>query len=241
MMLGALTAYSAGMTNVVSVIVFFSFTSNITGYYAVFSQEISKGNWYQGAVVLLWILLFFIGSLVSNSLIIHGKGRWSPYVAHAVPILLEIICILGVGIYLEFFYQESLQETEFLVASLLFAMGLQNGLTASISNSVVKTTHLTGLSTDLAILVSMFTKKEHRRNRALVSKFNLLLVILFSYVIGGLTSGLIYNSIGNKAFYVVCIVLLIIAFYDYYKLKMIKYRYDRRHRVINQAVVEHTV
>ncbi len=241
LMLGALTAFSAGMTNVVSVIVFFAFTSNITGYYAVFSQEISKGNWYQGAVVLLWIVLFFVGSLVSNSLIIHGKGRWSPYIAHAIPVILEIICILGTGIYLEFFYQESLQETEFLVGALLFAMGLQNGLTASISNSVVKTTHLTGLSTDLAILVSMFAKREHRRNVALVAKFHLLLAILFSYVIGGLTSGLVYNSIGNKAFYVVCIVLLIIALYDYYKLKMIKYRYDRRHRAVSDSIPEHSL
>ncbi|MGJ1420767.1 YoaK family protein [Sphingobacterium spiritivorum] len=230
MWLGGLTAYSAGMTNVVSVIVFFSFTSNITGYYAVFSQEVSKGNWYQGAVVLLWILLFFIGSLVSNSLIIHGKGRWSQYVSHAVPIMLEIISILGVGIYLEFFYQETLQETEFLVGALLFAMGIQNGLTASISNSVIKTTHLTGLSTDLAILVSMFAKRENRRNKALVQKFHLLLTILFAYIIGGLTSGLVYNYIGNKAFYVVCFVLLVIAFYDYYKLKMIRYHYERRHR-----------
>jgi hypothetical protein len=34
---------------------------NVTGYYAVFAQEIAKGNWYQGAVVLFWILLFLVG------------------------------------------------------------------------------------------------------------------------------------------------------------------------------------
>jgi hypothetical protein len=45
--------------------------------------------------------------------------------------------------------QKTLEETEALVALMLFATGLQNGLTASISNFSVKTTHLTGTTTDL--------------------------------------------------------------------------------------------
>ena len=227
--LGALTAFSAGMVNVASVTVFFAFTSNVTGYYAVFAQELSKGNWYQGAVVLLWILTFFLGSLLSNFVIIQGKDRKNQYLAHTIPVVLEIFSILFVGIYLDFFYKNSLQETEFLVASLLFAMGLQNGLTASISNSVVKTTHLTGLTTDLAILISMFSKREHRYNKSLVDKFHLLLSIMAGYVLGGLFSGVVYGFLENGIFYITCGVLLVIAFYDLYKLKRIKHIFEKRH------------
>ncbi|WP_093365974.1 YoaK family protein [Sphingobacterium wenxiniae] len=232
MKLGALTAFSAGMVNVASVTVFFAFTSNITGYYAVFAQELSKGNWYQGAVVLLWILLFFIGSFLSNFVIIQGKGRWSQYISHAIPVVLEFLSILFVGLYLDFFYQNSLQETEFLVGALLFAMGLQNGLTASISNSVVKTTHLTGLTTDLAILVSMFSKRENRNNNALVDKFHLLLTIMFAYVAGGLFGGLGYVYFGNGTFYLTCGILLVIALYDFYKIGRIKRMFIKRHQEV---------
>lgn len=49
--LGSLTAFSAGMVNVVSVMLFFAFTSNVTGHYAVLAEEIAKGNWYQAGVV----------------------------------------------------------------------------------------------------------------------------------------------------------------------------------------------
>ncbi|MCW8314020.1 YoaK family protein [Sphingobacterium thalpophilum] len=227
--LGALTAFSAGMVNVASVIVFFSFTSNVTGYYAVFAQEMAKGNWYQGAVVLFWILLFLIGSMLSNLIIIHGKGKFSSYLTHSIPLILEILSILFVGIYLDFFYEDSLKETEILVGSLLFAMGLQNGLTASISNSVVKTTHLTGLTTDLAVLISMFTKESNRSNKALVDKFHLLLSIVSAYLLGGLISGISFAYLSNKTFYVVCVVLLIIGLYDYYKLYSLKKQFVRRH------------
>lgn len=228
--LGSLTAFSAGMVNVASVTVFFAFTSNITGYYAVFAQELSKGNWYQGAVVLLWILLFFIGNFLSNFVIIQGRGRWSQYISHAIPVMLEFLSILFVGLYLDFFYTNSLQETEFLVGALLFAMGLQNGLTASISNSVVKTTHLTGLTTDLAILVSMFSKRENRQNAALVDKFHLLLTIMIAYVLGGIAGGIGYLYLANGTFYLTCAILLIIALYDYYKLSRVKQLFQTRHK-----------
>ncbi|MNE45999.1 hypothetical protein D3C80_1403180 [compost metagenome] len=117
-----------------------------------------------------------------------------------------------------------------MVGALLFAMGLQNGLTASISNSVVKTTHLTGLTTDLAILISMFTKEANRSNKDLVDKFHLLLTIVTSYVMGGLLSGISFNYLSNKTFYVVCFVLLIIGLYDHYKLYLLKKQFVKRHR-----------
>src|SRR5690606_12046078 len=107
------------------------------------------------------------------------------FLAHAIPILLEIACFIVVGFYGHFFYTETLLETEFLVAILLFSMGLQNGLTASISNFAIKTTHLTGLTTDLAIHLSLLTQAKYRKNVEVVQKFKLLLSIAVSYTVGG--------------------------------------------------------
>ena len=53
-----------------------------------------------------------------------------------MPIVLEIICLLFVGVYGQLYYQKTLEETEYLVALMLFATGLQNSLTASISISL---------------------------------------------------------------------------------------------------------
>src|SRR5690606_4892332 len=162
------------MVNVISVILFFSFTSNVTGHFAILAQSISEGNWYQAAVVFLWISAFFGGNFTSNLFVINGVSKKSQLLTHSIPLALEIGCLLTVGVYTQYFFSDSLQETEVLVGIMLFAMGLQNGLTASISNSAVKTTHLTGRTTDLGILMAMFTKKEYRRRKDLVNKAHLL-------------------------------------------------------------------
>ncbi|WP_326981594.1 YoaK family protein [Chryseobacterium sp. MYb264] len=234
--LGTLTAFTAGTINIASLLIFLSFTSNVTGHYAILAAEISKGNWGQVAVVGLWIFLFFFGGFVSNFIVINFNKR-SKYFAHAMPLILEIICLLFVGIYGQFYYQKTLEETEYLVALMLFATGLQNGLTASISNFSVKTTHLTGTTTDLGILVSMFTQKKFRKNGELVARAKLLSSIMFAYVLGAVFSGLTYYYLEFRVFYVISLCLLVVIGYDAYKIHIrhfnTQYRYSKIYKKPN--------
>ncbi|CAN5471146.1 hypothetical protein BH23BAC1_BH23BAC1_20540 [soil metagenome] len=220
--LGILTAFSAGMVNVASVLIFFAFTSNVTGHYAIIASEIVRGNLYPVAVVFAWIFLFFLGSFTSNLIVISYNKR-NAYIAHASPLILEILCLIAVGFYGQFYYQETLVETEFLLCLMLFAMGLQNGLTASISNFAVKTTHLTGTTTDLGILTAMFTQKQYRMNENLVGKAKLLVSITLSYVLGAVFAGYVYFYMGFGVFYVVSIFLVVVILYDFYKISVLKY------------------
>ncbi|MCW5906795.1 MAG: DUF1275 domain-containing protein [Chitinophagales bacterium] len=220
--LGTLTAFTAGMVNVASLLIFFAFTSNVTGHYAILAAEIVKGNVYQVAVVFSWIFLFFLGSFTSNLIVIHFNAR-SKYFAHATPILLEMICLTAVGFYGHFFYRETLAETELLLSLMLFAMGLQNGLTASISNFTVKTTHLTGTTTDLGILCAMFTKKEFRSNPELLGKAKLLSAITVSFIAGAVLSGLIYMHIQFRIFFLISFCLLLVILYDLYRVRIMRY------------------
>jgi len=211
--LGVLTAFTAGMVNVASLVLFFSFTSNVTGHYAILAEEIAKGKWFQVFIVISWIFLFFAGSFLSNFIVINGKNV-SNYISHSIPLVLELICFVYVGIYGVYYYQETLMETEMLVAVLLFSMGLQNGLTASISNFSVKTTHLTGLTTDLAVHLSMITQKEYRDNPDIIDKIKLLSAIAISYLTGGIIAGSITYYFEFKVFFYVSFSILIVLFYD---------------------------
>lgn len=225
--LGTLTAFTAGMVNVASLILFFSFTSNVTGHFAILAQEISNGKWFQVLVVFGWVALFFAGSFFSNLIIIHGHKRRS-YLTHSTPLLLEMLCFAAVGFYGNYFYSESLMETEILVAVLLFSMGLQNGLTASISNFAVKTTHLTGLTTDLAIHISMLTRAKYRRTPAVKEKVKLLSAIAGAYLVGGIIAGSLTLYFQFKVFFCIAIAMLSILIYDFSKTYVYISLYRRR-------------
>lgn len=233
--LGVLTAVVAGMVNVLSLLLFFSFSSNVTGYFAIISAEVVQGNWYQAAIVFAWIFLFFFGNFVANFMIIHFKER-NRYFAHSLPIILEIICLLTVGVYGSLFYGETLSETEAMLALMLFAMGLQNGLTASISNFAVKTTHLTGTTTDLAILFSMFTKSEYRSNEALRGRTWLLSAIMVSHVAGAVIGGVAFFHIGFRLFYFIAFFLVIVILYDTYKISMVRYSWVTSRKKIQESL-----
>ncbi|MDQ1098249.1 MULTISPECIES: YoaK family protein [Chryseobacterium] len=236
--LGTLTAFTAGTINIASLLIFLSFTSNVTGHYAIFAAEISKGNWSQVAVVGGWIFLFFFGGFVSNFIVINFNQK-SKYFAHAMPIVLEIICLMFVGVYGQIYYRQTLGETEALVALMLFATGLQNGLTASISNFSVKTTHLTGTTTDLGILFSMFTQKKFRSNPELTARAKLLMSIMVSYVMGAIFSGLTYYHLEFRVFYVISACLLVVIGYDAYKIHLrhfnTQYRYAKIYKKPNMV------
>lgn len=229
--LGTLTAFTAGTINIASLLIFLSFTSNVTGHYAVFAAEISKGNWSQVAVVGAWIFLFFFGSFTANFFVINFNKK-SKYFAHSMPLILEIVCLLAVGIYGQFYYQKTLEEAEYLVALMLFATGLQNGLTASISNFLVKTTHLTGTTTDLGILMSMFTHKKYRKNPELIARAKLLSSIMFSYVLGAVFSGFAYYYLEFSVFYVISVCLLVVIGYDFYKINLRHFKTNYRYAKI---------
>jgi uncharacterized membrane protein YoaK (UPF0700 family) len=207
------TSIAAGMVNVASVIAFFAFTSNVTGHMAIFAEEIVKGHWTQVMIVFSWLFLFLLGAFTSNFLI-HSLEKNGTYLAHAAPVILEIIVLTGIAFYGHVFYQDTLRETEYLIAGLLFAMGMQNSLVATISNGKVKTTHLTGLFTDLGMELSMYFNPKYKTDKSLLEKLHLHLVILGYYFGGGIIGGVLFLQIEFITFYCVSVVLLIVLYYD---------------------------
>jgi uncharacterized membrane protein YoaK (UPF0700 family) len=218
--LGGTMAFFAGMVNVTAFLAFYVFSSNVTGYYAILGAEIADGNIYQIAIVFTWIFLFLTGSFVSSLIVNHFK-RKRKYIAFSIAVSIEILCLFAVGFYGVNFYSETLSETEILVALMLFSMGLQNGMTSSISKFAVKTTHLTGATTDLGVLLAMLTKKSNRKNPNVVGKTKLLAITAISYLMGAVFSGLVYFQIGFYVLYITSFLLLMVLIYNWVKVRKI--------------------
>lgn len=213
LLLAGSTAIAAGMVNVASVIAFFAFTSNVTGHVAVFAEEIVKGHWHQVFIVMVWLLLFLSGAFIANY-IINSVAVKGTYIAHSVPVFIEIVILVGIAYYGHNYYSETLSETEFLVGALLFCMGLQNSLVSTITGGVVKTTHVTGLFTDLGTELSQWFHPKTEKTKVLKDRLTLRFTILSFYLLGGISGGWIFLRFDFNVFYVVAVVMLFVAYYD---------------------------
>ena len=158
--LAAILSLTAGIVNIIGVLSIQTLTTNVTGHFAFFAEEIVNDRYLNAIAFLSYILSFLSGAFIS-SLLIELSSKINPLIAHTVPMGLEIIILslVGIGANDMAIGAFTIQKIAFM---LLFAMGLQNALVTNVSNSLVRTTHLTGLFTDLGIELSQlfFYRKE---------------------------------------------------------------------------------
>lgn len=102
---------------------------------------------------------------------------------------------------------------------MLFAMGIQNSLVTKISQATVRTTHLTGLFTDLGIELSqLFFYKRDEEVKKLKTSIYLRFSIISFFFIGCVLGGFMYQEIELKTLLIASFFLFVALFYDYMRL-----------------------
>lgn len=214
----------AGIVNIIGVLSIDTLTTNVTGHFAFFSEVLLLGNYTMATVYICFLLCFLLGAFVTGTLT-ELVSKHNYHLAYIIPVSLEIAILVWAGL----FYRPAVDSAILLASTLLFAMGLQNALVTKISRSVVRTTHLTGLFTDLGIELSqLFRPKKEKRSRALRQSISLKLAIISCFFVGGIMGGYLYMQIGVRAFLLPAALLVIALRHDrimlrYYYLKR-KYR-----------------
>lgn len=211
----------AGMVNVIGFLSIGRLTTNVTGHFAFFVDEIFKFEFKESLVFLYYILSFLLGSFVSSILVEFYQNRNERYIFIA-PVLLEVLILLitsYMGINIIHI------DVDIIAISLLFSMGLQNSLVTKISNSLVRTTHLTGLFTDLGIELSqLFFYEEQEKRAALISNIKLRLSIIAGFFVGGFIAGLIYSQYLLNSLIVPAAILIFGLYFDYILFKIKKWQ-----------------
>ncbi len=218
--IASLLSFVAGIVNVAGFLAVQKLTTNVTGHFAFFVDEILQLKFREALTYFLFILFFFLGSFVSN-LSIELISKVNERLIYRIPILIESVILFSVAL----FGQEMIRERpNMLACSLLFAMGMQNSLVTTISNAIVRTTHLTGLFTDLGIELSQlfFYKLKEQKNK-LYSSIKLRLTIISFFFLGGLLGGIFYSSIHLYVLACAGSLLLIGLIYDDIKLKLTRH------------------
>lgn len=217
-------SFVAGIINVSGFLAFQKFTTNVTGHFAILIYDFSNLEFAQGLVYLFYIFSFLAGSFTSSVLleVFRNNKKLNVFV---LPTLIESIIIIAIA-YLS--TNILAVHIDIIACSLLFAMGLQNSYVTKISNAVVRTTHLTGLFTDLGIDLShlLFTHMFHYKEK-IKANVKLRIYIITFFFGGGLLGGFLFSKVklGLGTLYFAALILIINLLFDDLKFRL---KYARR-------------
>lgn len=216
--IATLLSFVAGIVNVGGFLAVQRLTTNVTGHFAFFVDEMLKLNFWMGFIYFLYIFFFFLGSFTSN-LIVEIITKKNDRLIYIIPTIIETVILLLLAVFGQFLVEKN---PNLLACTLLFSMGLQNSLVTKISNSTVRTTHLTGLFTDLGIELSqLLFYKEKEQRKKLFASIKLRFTIITFFFWGGILSGILYSSLQLYVLAIAAAILLLGIFYDDLKFKII--------------------
>ncbi|MBY4945682.1 DUF1275 domain-containing protein [Cupriavidus respiraculi] len=197
--LGLSLAFVAGATNAGGFLAVQQYTSHMTGIVSHMADELAVGD-IATVTTGLGGLLCFLGGAATTAALVNWARRQNLHSAYAAPLMLEAALLLLFGLLGHAFVDRNWMFVPATVALLCYIMGLQNALITKASNYEIRTTHVTGIVTDLGIeLGKLFywnvATHEHRvlANRP---KLRLLGGLLAMFFVGGVAGALGFKRIG---------------------------------------------
>lgn len=200
---GAVLAFSAGCINIIALSGFTNLSvSHVTGNVSLFSSAIARFDWTSIFFIGASLLSFLAGSILSGFLI----GQRSLKLGRRYGFALLIEAALLFCSFLLFF--QHVYWGQLLAA---MACGLQNSMVATYSGAVIRTTHLTGLTSDMGAAIGNWLAGRPINKMML----GFQAIIWYSFCGGGVVGAFGYFSLGYTAMLIpVSIVLMAALFYQ---------------------------
>lgn len=216
--LGFSLAFIAGAMNAGAFLAIKQYTAHMTGVTSSISIGFIEGN-YKFALAGFGAVLSFMAGAAFSEIMINWARNKELQSEYALPMMVEAVLLLFFGLMGEFFYQYIGLFVSITVMLLCFAMGLQNAIITKISNAVIRTTHVTGIVTDIGIEIGRLLfwnrkldKQDKDYVRANRGKLYLLGGLWVMFLSGGLIGAFGFSFIGYYATIPLAIILVILAF-----------------------------
>ncbi len=197
-------AFVAGGVNAGGFLAVHSYTSHVTGAVAKISDELVLGNATLALEGVGVVCSFAMGAFFSTLLVSYGRRhRFKSHYALSLMIEAGLMMVFGmIGSGLNSVHGLFVPLTVMLLS---FMMGMHNSMVTNISNAEVRTSHMTGIVTDLGIELSRlfyFNRSRHQKMqpiRANRDKLKLHGLILGAFLGGGFVGALSFKHVGFKS------------------------------------------
>jgi uncharacterized membrane protein YkvA (DUF1232 family)/uncharacterized membrane protein YoaK (UPF0700 family) len=195
-------AFVAGATNAGGFLAVRQYTSHMSGIVSAMADNLALGS--IGLILDgLGALLSFLAGAACSAVLINWARRERLRSEYALPLMLEaalLVCFGLLGGNLE------LREWLFVPATVMvlcFIMGLQNAMITKLSKAEIRTTHITGMVTDIGIeLGKLFYWNLPKANatRPIVladrSKLRVLVTLVALFFTGGVVGAVGFRHVG---------------------------------------------
>lgn len=148
--LGATLTFVAGAANAGGFLAVGQYTSHMTGVVSSIADSLVLGN-LTTALVGVAMLGAFVAGAMCTAIIVNWGLRRGLHSAYSLPLLLEAVLLLVFGLFGGAIALAADLFVPLTVVLLCFMMGLQNAVITKISRAEIRTTHVTGLVTDMGI------------------------------------------------------------------------------------------
>lgn len=176
-------ACMAGATNTVGLLGFkHEAVSHLTGTSTLLGVALTKQAFGESAHLLGIILAFVLGAAAAGAIV--GRAALQLGRRYSVALLLEALLLLGAMLVL---VQDS-TIGHYLASA---ACGLQNGMVSTYSGAVVRTTHVSGLFTDLGTMLGASLRGHPGNKRQAV----LYVLLITGFLTGGILGAVLFARI----------------------------------------------
>lgn len=215
--LGMWLAFIAGAMNAGAFLAVKQYTSHVTGIVSSMADGLALGDIKFALAGFGALVCFMIGAAVSEILIMWARNH-NLQCEYALCLTLEAILLLAFGVLGEYFHHIMGLFVSWTVMLLCFTMGLQNAIITRISNALIRTTHMTGIATDIGIEIGRMCywnrkvdKEDKSYIRANRDRLDLFAILLVMFIIGGVTGAFGFKYIGYWATVPLAMILLFLA------------------------------
>ena len=197
-LLGALLAFNAGAINAGGFLVVGMYTSHMTGFASMISDMLVLGS-FTVAIGATGALLAFVAGAACTAVLVNWARQNHLRSEYALPLLLEAGLLLVFGLLGATLNRQTPFAVPLTVLVLAFTMGLQNAVMSKISASQIRTTHMTGVITDMGIeLGKLFYWNQAARPLELQVRANRIKLRLYAMLLGAFMAGGVVGAAGFK-------------------------------------------
>ena len=214
--LGFALAFVAGAINAGGFLAVQQYTSHMTGIVSAMADNIALGAYDLVLGGAGGLLSFLLGAACSAIMVNYSRRR-RLHGEFALPLLLEAFLLLCFGLLGARLATVAGLFVPVTVMLLCFIMGLQNALITKLSKADIRTTHITGIVTDIGIELgkSLYWNSSGSSKQPPVAvnraKLQMLTLLALSFFLGGVVGAFGFKYLGYIATVPLALVLITLA------------------------------